>query len=87
MALVEQGINPLIFPGLRTTITSDESKMINLDEQPQGDPVCLRECARPGRIRHHLKHNLWRKESTDLLCRLPGGGDPWDGSCWKERRR
>ena len=35
MALVEKGINPLIFPGLKTTITSDESRMINFDDKPK----------------------------------------------------
>ena len=35
MALVEQGINPLIFPGLKTTITTEESKQINLNERPK----------------------------------------------------
>ena len=35
MALVERGINPLLFPGLKTTITSDESRMINFDEKPK----------------------------------------------------
>ena len=34
LALIEQGINPLVFPGLKTTITSEESKLINFDEKP-----------------------------------------------------
>ncbi len=63
MALVEQGINPLIFPGLKTTITSEESKMINFDEKPKVILSASGMCE-AGRIRHHLKHNLWRKEST-----------------------
>lgn len=63
MALVEQGINPLIFPGLRTTVTSDESRMINVDEKPKVILSASGMCE-AGRIRHHLKHNLWRKEST-----------------------
>ena len=63
MALVEQGINPLIFPGLKTTITSDESRMINFDDKPKVILSASGMCE-AGRIRHHLKHNLWRKEST-----------------------
>lgn len=63
MALVEQGINPLIFPGLRTTVTSDESKLINMDERPKVILSASGMCE-AGRIRHHLKHNLWRREST-----------------------
>ena len=35
MALVNQGINPLLFQGLKTTITSDESRQINFDTKPK----------------------------------------------------
>lgn len=63
MALVRQGINPLLFPGLRTTITSDESKMINFNDNPKVIISASGMCE-AGRIRHHLKHNLWRSEST-----------------------
>ena len=61
--LVHQGINPIGFPGLRMAITSDESKMINFDEQPKVIISASGMCE-AGRIRHHLKHNLWRPEST-----------------------
>ena len=63
MALVEQGINPLLFQGLKTTITSEESKMINFNERPKVILSASGMCE-AGRIRHHLKHNLWRKECT-----------------------
>ncbi len=63
MALVEKGVNPLIFPGLRTTVTSDESKMINFNEKPKVIISASGMCE-AGRIRHHLKHNLWREDST-----------------------
>lgn len=63
MALVEQGINPLIFPGLKVAVTSDESKMINFDEKPKVIISASGMCE-AGRIRHHLKHNLWRCDST-----------------------
>ena len=63
MALVEQGINPLIFPGLKVAVTSDESKMINFDEKPKVIISASGMCE-AGRIRHHLKHNLWRSDST-----------------------
>lgn len=63
MALVEKGINPLIFPGLKKTTTSEESKMINFDSKPKVIISASGMCE-AGRIRHHLKHNLWRKECT-----------------------
>ena len=35
MALISKGINPLLFQGLKTTITSEESKMINFNDKPK----------------------------------------------------
>ena len=75
MALVEQGINPLIFPGLKTTITSDESRMINFDDKPKVILSASGMCE-AGRIRHHLKHNLWRKECTILFVGYQAIGTP-----------
>lgn len=66
MKLVQAGINPIAFPGLRLSITSDESKAINFDETPKVILSASGMCE-AGRIRHHLKHNLWRPESTILF--------------------
>lgn len=73
LALVHQGINPISFPGLRMAITSDESKMINFDEKPKVIISASGMCE-AGRVRHHLKHNLWRKDSTILFVgfQVPG---------------
>ena len=66
MELVRKGINPIRFPGLRLSITSDESKAINFDDSPKVVISASGMCE-AGRIRHHLKHNLWRPESTILF--------------------
>lgn len=66
MALVKKGINPLTFPNLHLSITSEESKMINFDEEPKVIISASGMCE-AGRIRHHLKHNLWRPECTILF--------------------
>ena len=73
LALVQQGINPIGFPGLRMAITSDESKMINFNDKPKVILSASGMCE-AGRIRHHLKHNLWRKDSTLLFVgyQVPG---------------
>lgn len=63
MALVEQGCNPLQFPGLMLSVTSNDSKAINFDSKPKVIISASGMCE-AGRIRHHLKHNLWRKDST-----------------------
>ena len=73
LALAQQGINPIGFPGLRMAITSDESKMINFNDKPKVILSASGMCE-AGRIRHHLKHNLWRKDSTILFVgyQVPG---------------
>ena len=66
MELVMKGINPIAFPGLNLSITSDESKAINFDMTPKVIISASGMCE-AGRIRHHLKHNLWRPECTILF--------------------
>lgn len=66
MELVKQGINPIAFPGLRLAITSEESKAINFENTPKVIISASGMCE-AGRIRHHLKHNLWRPECTILF--------------------
>lgn len=66
MEYVNEGINPISFGGLRLSITSDESKAINFDETPKVILSASGMCE-AGRIRHHLKHNLWRPECTVLF--------------------
>jgi len=73
MALINRGINPLIFPGLKTTITSDESKGINFNDDPKVIISASGMCD-AGRIRHHLKHNLWRRECTILFVGYQAAG-------------
>lgn len=65
--LVEKGINPIFFPGLKLSVTSDESKNINFDPKPKVIISASGMCD-AGRIRHHLKHNLWRKECTIVFA-------------------
>ena len=71
--LVRNGINPIGFDGLKVAVTSDESKMINFIEKPKVIISASGMCE-AGRIRHHLKHNLWRKDSTIIFVgyQVPG---------------
>ena len=66
LALVNKGINPLMFPGLKTSITSDDSKAINFDEDCKVIISASGMCD-AGRIKHHLKHNLWNPNNTILF--------------------
>ncbi len=65
--LVSQGINPISFPGLKLSVTSDESVNINFDSKPKVIISASGMCD-AGRIRHHLKHNLWRRECTVVFA-------------------
>lgn len=73
MELVNKGINPISFRGLKTSITADESKGINFDEEPKIIISAAGMCD-AGRIRHHLKHNLWREDSTILFVGYQSAG-------------
>lgn len=75
MALVNKGINPISFPGLCTSVTSDESKAINFDQEPKVIISASGMCD-AGRIKHHLKHNLWRPECTILFVGYQAEGSP-----------
>ena len=73
MALVHQGINPISFPGLEVSLTSDQSRAINFDNEPKVIISSSGMCE-GGRIRHHLKHNLWRADSTILFVGYQANG-------------
>ena len=73
MDLVRNGINPLRFPGLTLSITSNDSIAINSDNKPKVIISASGMCE-AGRIRHHLKHNLWRKECTVVFVGYQANG-------------
>lgn len=62
MKLVEQGINPILFNSLTTIVDVEQSKALNARKEPcviiSSSGMC-----EAGRIKHHLKHNLWKEES------------------------
>ena len=61
-----RGDNPLEFPGLHFTRTAEESKALNDDPRPSIIISASGMCD-VGRIKHHLKHNLWNPKSTILF--------------------
>ena len=71
--LLKAGINPVQFPDLRLSVSSDESKAINEDTTPKVIISASGMCE-AGRIRHHLKHNLWRSDSTILFAGFQSSG-------------
>ena len=63
---IMKGDYPLEFPGLQFTRTADESKALNEDQRPSIIISASGMCE-VGRIKHHLKHNLWNPKSTVLF--------------------
>lgn len=60
---IENGDNPLDFPGLQFTQSAEDSKALN-DRKDSLIIISASGMCDAGRIKHHLKHNLWRKESS-----------------------
>ncbi|MCX7843155.1 MAG: MBL fold metallo-hydrolase [Clostridia bacterium] len=63
---IENGDNPLDFPGLKFTQSADESRSLN-EKKESMIIISASGMCEAGRIKHHLKHNLWRKDSTILF--------------------
>ena len=66
LAVLQQGVNPIWSYGVQLSVTAEESKLINMDPHPKVILSASGMCE-AGRIRHHLKHNLWRSESIILF--------------------
>ena len=73
LELVQDGTHMFNFTNLRMTETSQESKELNFDTTPKVIISASGMCD-AGRIRHHLKHNLWRPESTVVFVGFQGEG-------------
>ena len=71
--LLQNKHDPLNFPGLHLTKTPDDSRKINyigsLAIISAGSGMCT-----GGRIKHHLKHNIWRKESAIIFVGYQAAG-------------
>lgn len=63
---IMKGDNPLEFPGLHFTRTADESKALN-ESNNASIIISASGMCEVGRIKHHLKHNLWNPNSTILF--------------------
>lgn len=71
--LVKDGTHMFNFPGLHLTETVDESKSLNEDHTPKVIISASGMCD-AGRIRHHLKYNLWRADSAVVFVGFQSPG-------------
>ncbi len=65
-AYIANGDNPLDFPSLKFTQSPEESRKLN-EKAESMIIISASGMCDAGRVKHHLKHNLWRKESTILF--------------------
>lgn len=72
-SFVDKGVNPLEFNGLTTTETSQDSIAINTDPRRKVIISASGMCE-AGRIKHHLKHNLWDAKNTILFVGFQAPG-------------
>ena len=73
LELVKDGTHMFNFPGLHLTETVDESKSLNEDHTPKVIISASGMCD-AGRIRHHLKYNLWRADSAVVFVGFQSPG-------------
>jgi metallo-beta-lactamase family protein len=71
--IVEQGFDPFAMPNLRLAPTVEESIKIN---QQQGSAIIISAngMCTAGRIKHHLKHNLWRPGASIIIVGFQAQG-------------
>jgi len=66
MDIVNQGFDPFDMPNLKFTLSTEESMAINRKPGSAiviaGSGMCT-----AGRIKHHLKHNLWRSGASIVI--------------------
>ncbi len=72
-AMLKAGDNPFEFPGLRFARTVEESKALNTSDE-QAIIISASGMCEAGRIKHHLKHNLWRSDATILFIGFQAKG-------------
>lgn len=73
ITVLQGGENLFTFPGLTLVQSTDESKALNMDKSSKVIISASGMCD-AGRIRHHLKHNLWRPECTVVFVGYQGEG-------------
>ncbi len=71
--VMRKGENPIWFPGLHTVVSAEESKALNTDSSPKVIIASGGMCE-GGRIRHHLKHNIWDEKNTVMFAGYQAAG-------------
>lgn len=72
-ALLNNGDDPFALPNLQYTMSAEESQAINTYEGP-AVVISASGMCNAGRIKHHLKHNIWKPGRERGFCGLSGSG-------------
>ena len=72
-AIMRSGENPIWFDGLQTVVSAEESKALNEQHEPKVIIASGGMCE-GGRIRHHLKHNIWDPKNLILFVGYQANG-------------
>lgn len=73
LSVMRSGENPIWFEGLNPVVSPEESKLLNINPEPKVIIASGGMCE-GGRIRHHLKHNLWNEKNTILFVGYQANG-------------
>lgn len=74
-ALIAKGEDPLSLPNLKFTQTRDESQAINTTAGP-AVVISASGMCNAGRVKHHLRHNIWRDGASIVFVGFQGKGTP-----------
>ena len=75
LEILHRGENPVWFDGLELSVSTEDSIAINTDPRPKVIISASGMCD-AGRIRHHLKHNLWDPKNMILFVGYQSLGTP-----------
>ena len=75
LALLNKGDDPFELPNLHYTLSREESEAINAYNNP-AIVISASGMCNAGRIKHHLKHNVWRPGASIIFVGYQGVGTP-----------
>lgn len=73
--MLANGEDPLVLPNLAYTLRTEESQAINTTSGP-AVVISASGMCNAGRIKHHLRHNLWRKGASVVFVGFQAKGTP-----------